>query len=34
MFYDGDLVSYGYPAGLLQAAKDLVYDNGGTKIYR
>ena len=34
VFYDGDLVSYGYPAGLLQAAKDLVYDNGGTKIYR
>ena len=34
VFYDGDLLSYGYPAGLLQAAKDLVYDNGGTRIYR
>ncbi len=34
VFYDGDLISYRYPAGLLRAAKDLVYDNGGTQIYR
>jgi uncharacterized membrane protein len=34
VFYDGDLVSYAYPVGLLHAAKNLVYDNGGTQIYR
>jgi uncharacterized membrane protein len=34
VFWDGDLISYRYPAGLLRAAKDLVYNNGGTQIYR
>jgi uncharacterized membrane protein len=34
LFYDGDLLSYAYPAGLLQAAKNLVYNNGGAEIYR
>jgi len=32
--YDGDIIDYHYPAGLLQSSKNLVYDNGGAVIYR
>jgi uncharacterized membrane protein len=31
---DGDLVRYKYPIGILSQNKDLVYDNGGTVIYK
>jgi hypothetical protein len=31
---DGDLVTYRYPTGFLEASKDLVYSNGGAQIYR
>jgi uncharacterized membrane protein len=33
-FYDGDLLTYAYPMGFLQASKNLVYNNGGTEIYK
>ncbi len=33
-FVDGDLISYRYPTGLLQRTKNLVYNNGKTKIYQ
>ena len=33
-FYDGDLLTYVYPTGILQASKNLVYNNGGTEIYK
>ncbi len=32
--YDGDLLTYGYPMGLLRNTKNLVYNNGGAEIYR
>jgi len=32
--YDGDLTPYKYPVTLLNTSKDLVYDNGGTRIYK
>lgn len=32
--YAGGALSYSYPTALLQAAKDLVYDNGGAEIYK
>ena len=31
---DGDLITYRYPMGLLNRNKDLVYNNGGTVIYK
>lgn len=31
---NGDLTPYKYPVGVLKASKDLVYDNGGTRIYK
>jgi uncharacterized membrane protein len=34
VFYEGNLISYAYPVGILQAGKNLVYNNGGTEIYR
>ena len=33
-FYDGDLVTYAYPVGLLQTTKNLVYNDGGAEIYK
>lgn len=32
--YDGDLIYYRYPVGILRMSKNLVYDNGGTQIYK
>jgi uncharacterized membrane protein len=32
--YDGDLISYRYPTGILWTLRNLVYDNGGMEIYR
>jgi len=32
--YDGDVIPYKYPASILRANEDLVYDNGGIQIYR
>jgi hypothetical protein len=32
--HDGDLIGYKYPTAVLESSKDLVYDNGGTRIYR
>lgn len=32
--YDGDLLTYTYPIRFLQDNKNLVYDNGGTEIYK
>jgi uncharacterized membrane protein len=32
--YDGDILTYVYPIGLLQNNKNLVYNNGGAEIYR
>lgn len=32
--YDGDLIEYRYPGQLLEDDKNLVYDNGGTQIYK
>jgi uncharacterized membrane protein len=29
-----DAISYAYPTGILQANKNLVYNNGGTEIYK
>ena len=34
VFYEGNLIAYAYPVGVLQASKSLVYNNGGTEIYR
>ena len=34
MFYEGNQVAYAYPVGILQASKNLVYNDGGTEIYR
>jgi uncharacterized membrane protein len=34
VFYQGNVIYYVYPAGLLQVSKNLVYDNGGAEIYR
>ena len=31
---NGDLIEYRYPTGVLNQNKDLVYDNGGTVIYK
>jgi uncharacterized membrane protein len=31
---NGNLTPYKYPVGVLKASKDLVYDNGGTRIYK
>ena len=31
---DGDLVTYHYPLKFLDANKDLIYDNGGSRVYR
>jgi uncharacterized membrane protein len=33
-FYDGDTITYNYPTGFLRASKNLVYNNGGTEIYK
>ena len=30
---NGDLITYRYPTGLLERTKNLVYDNGTTRIY-
>jgi uncharacterized membrane protein len=32
--FDGQIVSYAYPKGILRNYKNLVYDNGGTEIYK
>jgi uncharacterized membrane protein len=32
--YSGDLISYHYPMAPLTSRDDLVYDNGGTRIYK
>ena len=32
--YDGDLITYQYPIGLLDATKDLLYSSNGARIYR
>jgi uncharacterized membrane protein len=32
--YDGDIIPYKYPVGVLKTGKNLVYDNGGMEIYR
>ena len=34
VFYEGNLIAYAYPVGILQASKNLVYDDGGAEIYR
>jgi uncharacterized membrane protein len=34
IFYDGDLVTYKYPMAILNDNKNLVYNNGGTYIYK
>jgi hypothetical protein len=34
VFYSGDIIGYSYPIAFLQAAKNLVYDNGGAEIYK
>jgi uncharacterized membrane protein len=31
---DGDLVTYRYPLNFLNDNKDLIYDNGGARVYR
>jgi uncharacterized membrane protein len=31
---NGNLISYKYPVGVLKTSKDLVYDNGSTRIYK
>ena len=33
-FYDGDLLTYMYPIGVLQDSKSLVYNDGDAEIYR
>ena len=32
--YEGDLITYQYPIGLLDATKDLLYSSNGARIYR
>jgi hypothetical protein len=32
--YDGDLVDYIYPLNFLKTSKDLVFNNGGSEIYK
>lgn len=32
--YEGDLVTYQYPIGLLNATKDLLYSSNGARVYR
>lgn len=32
--YDGDLIPYRYPTGILRSNKNLVYSNGAMEIYR
>jgi uncharacterized membrane protein len=32
--YDGDLIPYRYPTGILRTNKNLVYNNGAMEIYR
>jgi uncharacterized membrane protein len=32
--YNGDLITYQYPLGLLNSTKDLVYSSNGARIYR
>jgi len=32
--YDGNMITYDYPTQFLNQQKDLIYDNGGTEIYR
>lgn len=32
--YEGDLITYRYPTGLLNATKDLLYSSNGARIYR
>jgi hypothetical protein len=34
VFYEGNLIAYAFPVGILQATKSLVYNNGGAEIYR
>ncbi len=34
IYYQGDLVTYRYPMGLLQSTKDEIYSNEGAEIYR
>ena len=34
VFYEGNLIAYAYPLGILQASKNLVYNDGGAEIYR
>jgi uncharacterized membrane protein len=34
VYVDGVVINYRYPMGLLAGNKNLVYDNGGTEIYR
>jgi uncharacterized membrane protein len=33
-YYDGDLITYAYPIAVLRNNKNLVYNNGGTEIFR
>jgi len=32
--FEGDLVTYRYPVGFLLSVKSLVYDNGGSRVFR
>jgi uncharacterized membrane protein len=34
IFYSGDLLIYKYPINFLENNKNLIYNNGGTKIYK
>jgi uncharacterized membrane protein len=34
VFFQGNLIAYAYPVGILQASKNLVYSDGGAEIYR
>ncbi len=34
VFIDGDSIAYRYPVPFLSRVKNLVYDNGGTRVYR
>lgn len=34
VFYGGNLIAYAYPVRILQASKNLVYNDGGAEIYR
>ncbi len=33
-FFQGDLLSYRYPIGVLDQNKSLIYSSGGARIYR